>query len=307
MRRTALILASLGLIALLPTRWESPAHAGMRGIPKTTQIQLLRRGSGPKRALRYRFRAGQTVTLHMGMKMAMGMQLGSRRIPATSLPTMEMHMRIRVAQVSAAGNATLKFLLSGVTVKQDSHLPAGQIQALRQQMATLKGFSGTSVVSPRGKPLRSHFRVPPNVPAQSRQIIQNLQQQIKQLTAILPVQPVGVGARWRVRIPMHGPPISFVSELTYTLKAIRSTSVDVQVAVSGWAPPQAMQLPNMPAGASARIRSLSAHGAGTLKLFLTRPKSTGRLAATQSVESAIHMLGRNQVVKMNLTMSVRFR
>ena len=75
MRRTALILASLGLIALLPMVWESPASAGMRGIPKTTQIQLLHQGSGPKRALRYRFRAGQTVTLRMGMKMTMGMEL----------------------------------------------------------------------------------------------------------------------------------------------------------------------------------------------------------------------------------------
>jgi hypothetical protein len=192
-------------------------------------------------------------------------------------------------------------------VKKNTSLPAAAYQKLVQSMKAVRGFSGQSVVSPRGIALKSSYNVPSGLPRRSRQIVQSLQRQMKQLTAQLPARPVGVGARWRVDIPIQGPPLRMVSRLTYKLRALSRRTADVGVQVSGSAPPQKMQFPNLPAGAAARLKSLTSGGTGKMRLHFRQPKATGRLKITQSMETTFQIMGRTRDMKMNMQMIVRMR
>ena len=307
MKRMTLLAA--GLLLLIPagsSAVSAKVQAGRR-VPQKTTLVMLSTGSHPRRTLRYRFRKGQQVTMSVSMKMNLGMTLLGRQIPMQALPTMTMQLSLRVLGVSPGGNSTLSFVLSGITVKNDTALPAHQLRMLRAKMMPLKGFTGRTVITPRGEPLKITYKIPAAVTGQTRQIIQSLQQQMKQITAQLPAQPVGIGARWRVQIPVKGPPITFVNELTYQLVARQPGAAEMAVTVSGWAPPQAMVLPGMPASAGARLQSLTATGSGAMKIYLNQPKATGKMTLSQQVDAVLKLLGRSQPMGLNVSMKVHFR
>lgn len=305
-RSFALFVAVLCVVPLATPPVAQGGGRDPRPVPKDTQVTLIEAGGAPRRPLRYRFKAGDTVEMTMDMTMAMGIEFGGKVVPPQAMPTMRMVFEFAVRRVSPAGESTLAFLLKEVSLVGTSGFTPEQQKQILAVIGTVKGFQGTVVVTSRGVTKSVTYKTPPGMSPQAKQLIGNLSNQMKQLSTPFPVEPVGVGARWRVVIPIQGPPITLASQLEFQLVARGAAGPRLKVKISGWAPPQAMQLPELQ-GMSARLKSLSVTGSGEMELSLSRPASTATLTAKQSMESVFDVAGQPQSMKMNMDMKVGIR
>lgn len=299
------------LSALISAPLIAAPPAGATGrdslsVPKDTRVTLVSPGQGPRKQLRYRFRAGDAVTLTMDMSMKMGMEILGRVVPPQTMPTMRMEMGLRVARVTPGGESTLALVLNDVRLIGTAGFTAAQQQQLLAAIKPLKGFRATLVVTSRGVTKGMTYTVPPGVPAAAQQILQNLSHQMKQLSTPLPVEAVGVGATWRVVIPLKGPPITLATQLDFRLEAFTTDGVRLKVKVAGWAPSQPMGVPGM-RGVSAHLKSLQVTGSGRLALSFARPASSGRMSAKQIFEASFSMGAGSQAMKMLMDMDVEIR
>lgn len=304
------LLVAGGVALLAPPAGAGKRMVGVVGqrVPAKTEIRLLSSGAAPRRVIRYHFRAGTAVTWRMKMKTTMAMSLGSRQLIRTALPTSQTFMATRVRSVDARRRASVEVRVTRVAVQPSGGVAPAQMALFKRTLQGLVGFRGTSLVTPRGVVERARFHYPAGMTAQSRQIVQGLEQQMRQLTTQLPAQPVGVGARWRVRIPIKGPPMRFVSVLTYRLLRRTRDSVQVALSLTGFAPPQRIAYPGKAiAGMRLWLRNMTAHGKGRMTFSLDRPAVSGSLTAAQEMDSELRMAVLRRPMKLKTRIEVQFR
>lgn len=272
-------------------------------VPANTSVTLIHAGSAPRAPLRYRYRAGDSVEMRMDMTMSMGMELGGRVIPPQTMPTMRMTVGLTVRKVSPQGESTIDLLIKDIGLVGTAGFTPAQQQQFTSALGPLKGFRGSLVVSDRGVTKGMTYQTTAGMNAGAQQILQNLSSQMKQLSTPLPKEAVGVGAKWRVIIPMHGPPITMASRIVFHLKALTPAGPSLAMTVDGWAPSQTLAIPGM-GRVSARLKALEVAGQGQLTLSLKRPAANGRMTAKQTMDAEIPVAGQSHSMKMLMEVKV---
>ena len=110
--------------------------------------------------------------------------------------------------------------------------------------------------------------------------IRQLESQAAQLGPTLPVEAVGVGARWEFESTQRSGGLSFPIVTTVTLDEVTATSISYRTTISGTLEDGELALDGLPEGTTATLEASEITGSGTGTLALDRPAYTWRSQAS---------------------------
>jgi hypothetical protein len=297
--------SSVGAASQDSNRLTAPQEGGgsapeVDGGAETT-VKLLDPGAEPRTALRYRFQANRTDKMIMEMSTAVAMEVGDQKQPDTQMPATRMTMTIDSREVSPEGDLHYAFELEQIEVLPDSGANPAVVQAMQAQVSKMLGLSGSATVTSRGFARDTEVKLPPGIDPQARQIMDNMKQSLNQMSAPLPEEPVGLGARWQVTVPLDTPMVKLTQIATYTLSEVQGDKVKLDVAIKQSAPPQEVETPGTAPGVTVSLESLDTSGTGTTELPMTNvvPTSNVNLTTTSVV------LANNQRIKTTMRVEMK--
>lgn len=270
------------------------------GGAKTT-VKLLDPGAEPRTALRYKFQANRTEKMVIEMSMAMAMEIGGQKQPETQVPTTRMTMTIDSKEVSPEGDLHYEFELLQVDVLPKPGANPMMVNAMKQQMSNMQGLSGSGTVTSRGFYRDVEIKPPPGIDPQIRQSIDQMKQSMSQMSAPLPAEPVGRGARWQVTMPMEMPGMKLTQIATYTLSEIQGDKAKLDVTIKQSAPPQEIDTPGADPGMKVFLESLKSSGKGTVELQMTSLVPTSNI----NITSTTVVSANNQKIKTTAKIGIK--
>ncbi|MHC4808164.1 MAG: DUF6263 family protein, partial [Planctomycetota bacterium] len=264
-------------------------------------VKLLDPGAQPRTALRYKFQANRTEKIVMEMSMTMAMEIGDQKRPETQMPPTRTTMTIDSKEVSPEGDLHYEYELKQVEVLASPGAKPAMVNAMKQQMSSMQGLSGSATVTSRGFTKDSEIKLPPGIDPQIRQFMDNTKQSMNQMSAPLPEEPVGRGARWQVTMPMETPAMKFTQIATYTLSEIQGDKVKLDITIKQSAPPQEIEPPGAAPGVKMSLESFNSSGTGTVELQMTNlvPTSNMNLTTTNVVSA------NNQRIKTTMRTEIK--
>ena len=177
-------------------------------------------------------------------------------------PAIQITIGSEVTEVDDQGDTiTTRFSYAGADILDDGTLDPQTAQAMREGLSVLDQLSGTATINSRGESVSSDFDIPDDLDPTSRQLLEQVSQQVETLTVPLPAEEVGVGAIWRAETTSSLGGIDTLLQVTYELKELDGTRYDLAVGYEQTAPPQEA---DFPAEAVATVEEYLVTGAGEL-------------------------------------------
>lgn len=292
-------IPALSLAQDKPATQPVPAEVA----PQRPIVTLLDPGQAEaRRELRFAPAAGAVETMIMRMKMGMSMSVGGQEMPASSLPAQEMTARITVDKVDENGDIHYSMEFVDAKVIADDQTPPPMKAVMDAAMSKLVGIHGNAHVSSRGITLGGKIDGGDNMDAQSRQLLESMNQSLQQLSSPVPEEAVGVGAKWQVVLnPRLG---GFTQTVTtvYTLTALSAESAKIDIAMSQTAAEQALESASLPPGTKATIKSVNGSGTGSLEIAFSRITPAAS-AMTTKTDVAMTIGAEGQVSEMKQTVT----
>lgn len=275
------------------------AEAPKAPEPMPPTVKVVDAGAAPKKALRYRFKAGVTEYVEMDMKMAMSMSMGGRAAPKTDLPTVRTIMKVESKEVTPEGDLRCTFDAEKVDVLKDVTIDPKMRGALEHELAGIVGMHGKARISSRGVASETDFELPPQASPRLKSQMDSMRDAIRQMYVPFPEEEVGKGAKWQVtsRVPLSGALMD--TKMLYTLTKLENdgVSADVETTLSAQ-PNQPMQVAALPPGATATLESLSGKGSGKVAPSFVHLASNG--SNKLSMESTFSVAMRGEKVQMTM-------
>jgi hypothetical protein len=244
----------------IPTATAKPITTLNRTIAKTSPLtlQLLDAGTQPRRELKFTPapNSKQTLTMEMGMNMEMAMD-GRSIAPPTKLPKTVMKPN---------GNIHYDFVYADASVVADTQSPKELISAMQKSMKTLVGLKGSAIMTSRGTNVSQKLVLPPNMATDVKQFMNQLNNSLDRISTLLPVEAVGIGAKWTTNVPLEVAGMKLNQKIDYEVLALNAEGATIQTKVSQSAPPQNMQIPGVPKDVKIRLNSLTSQGEGKMTL-----------------------------------------
>ncbi|KAM3102955.1 DUF6263 family protein [Phormidesmis sp. 146-12] len=269
----SLLMLTIGLGAkpFIPAVSAKPNTIAQAAKPTVTppKIELLTPGAQPQQPLRFKPIVNQKETATMTLNMDMKMSFGGNSIPS-KLPSTVMKMETVVTKVDANGDIHYSFRYTDVDLMDNASLPPAVIKQLREQMKRMVGLSGSFVVNDRGQTKSGNFVIPPGIDSRTRQMLEQMSQSLDQFSSPLPDVAVGVGAQWRVAMPMTLNGVAVNQTANYELVSLKDGVATLKVALVQQANPQKLMTPGMPKGVEMTLKSLNSTGQGQTMLRLDR-------------------------------------
>jgi len=265
-------------------------------------VKLLDAGAQPRKALRYKFQAGQSETMVMVMNTSMAMEMGDQKRPETKIPTTQMTMTLESKEVSPQGHLRYEFKMDKADVLDDPGANPMMVNAMKQSMNSLVGMSGWATVTPRGFTTDAEIKMPDGIDPVTEQAMDSTKQSMTQMSAPLPAEPVGKGARWQVSMPLETNGMKIVQTATYELLEVQGDKVKFDVEITQSAESQEMNMPGTPPGTKISLESLTTSGKGTVELQMTDlvPTSNVNMTTTNVVSA------NNQKIKTTMKIGMKF-
>ncbi len=264
-------------------------------------VELLDPGAEPRSALRYKFRAGRSETMVTVTEMSMTMEMTGQKAPESKMPPSQMTMTIDSKEVSPKGDLRYEFKLEKAEVLTDPNANPMMVAGMKQSLSNMVGMNGWATVTPRGFTTDAEIRMPPGADPMSERAMGNMRQSMKQMSAPLPDEPVGRGARWRVTMPLETNGMKITQTATYELLEIQGDVAKLNVAIEQFAEQEQINAPGAQSGTKTSLESLTSSGEGTVKLRTTDMVPTANInLTTTNVVSA-----NNRKMKTTMKMAMK--
>jgi hypothetical protein len=291
----ALVLAVVVVFAQAACERDKHVSATATNAPV---IKLTAAGSGPKQALRFTAKAGMKKVLVLAMDMGMTITVGG--MPRTQqVPTIKMSMDIVVASVAANGDIRYDFKLRESEVVTDD--PNDPVAAsVKQALSGMTGLGGSAVVTNRGFTQKVDVNVPAGANAQVVQFVDSLKQSIGQMSAPLPEEPVGVGAKWETTIKLQQNGLELQQVGTNELVALDGNTITLDLGVKQTAAPQTIEKD----GTKVELKSYTGSGGGHTTIDLTQlvpSKAEVSMKADMQMGAGDQDLGMSLDLKIGIT------
>lgn len=275
-------MLTLALALAAGCRDDKPTPAAT-GRPVVT---LLDPGAEPRRMLRYRLTPGAEETMVMRTNMTIETKTNDIPAPVVEYPTVAMSLRLRVLDANAPDQARYEFSLESVAVDDAPGREPELVATLRQHFQDLAGMTGSASIDARGfnwNARMEHPRGRDTTPA-IRQMIDSAAQGMERMSAPLPEEPVGQGARWELRQTIEQNGVTLQQRTLFELRELDGQRGVLATQITQRADRQPMSITGMPAGA-AELLSLDSTGSGRLHFDLDRlaPRSTLTIRSDYSV------------------------
>lgn len=226
-----------------------------------SQVKLLSAGAEPRKALRLHPKPGDKQTLTMTIKMGIAMKMGATENPPASMPPITMTMETTVKEV--AGDITYDMLLKNAAVRDDPGAQPQMAAAMKAVVGNMKEISATVTISDRGVKKDTQMNVAAGTDPQAAQVIDQVKQSFASISAPLPEEEVGPGARWELRTPLKSQGMNIDQTATYELVSLEGDVLTARSTVTQRAANQKIQSPAMP-GMKIDMTQMNGQGSGTL-------------------------------------------
>lgn len=271
----------------------------------TTQVKLLQAGAEPRKVLRLAPKVGDTQTMALTMKMGMEMKMAEMEMPAMKIPPMHMDMNVKIKEVSDAGDITYELSMGDAKMDDDPDASPEIAKAMEAAMAGLKDMSGTVKLSNRGIALDLDWKTPNGANAQVQQTIDQMKDSMSHLTAPLPEDAVGVGAKWESTGTVKSQGMSLKQTATYELLSLEGDRVTIKTAITQSAANQKISNPSMP-GLKVDVSKMTSKGSGKTTLDLSRilPQE-GTMDLKTEMAMGIAVGGEKQTMTMKMDIGLQ--
>jgi hypothetical protein len=242
----------------------APATAGA-GQAKTSssgaaQVKLLGAGADPKKVLRIHPTAGDKQTLTMSLKMGMEMQMGEGQGMPMKMPGMKVVMDSTTGAISPAGEISYETVITDASLSDEADVMPQVAQAMKTAIEGLKGSTGSGVMTDRGVIKDVTMKVPEGADPQLRQTMDQMKESFSKAGIQLPEEPVGIGAKWEVKMPVKSQGLTISQTATYELVSLEGDRLTARCALTQTAAKQKFSSPAMP---NVKIDLVKMEGKGT--------------------------------------------
>lgn len=265
---------------------DAAAHAD-----EEAKIVLVDAGAEPRRVLRYAY--GKRVeTARVDMKIGRSQSELSQAGPLAMLPTIRSLVTYTPVSVDADGTLTQRRKITHVEVLKDVTVPPNALDELSKGAAKLEGVETTSALTARGM-------------AKSTTPEDDGSWALRDMSAPLPEEAVGVGAKWELRSATRDAGgLTYVTE-AYVAREMSANQVVVDIEIQAHSPPRSIPPPrNAPAGVEIHLDSAEQRGKGTMTFWLDRMAPMTSLTTTTTTILTVRSGGGEQKVQTTESMTV---
>jgi len=236
----------------------------------------------------------------MTMKMKMDMPLPPAKpggAPPTmpQIPAITIPMDVTVQSIAANGDITFESVMGDAGFKEEPGTPPEVAQALKTQLAGLKGLSSTGVMSNRGVSKKLDIKAPPNVDPQTRHMMDQIKEGTGNMNTPFPEEPVGVGAKWEMKKVTKIETASLEQTGTYELVSVEGDHLSTKFSGGFNSTSPAGQAP-------AAAGQVSGNMSGTANLDLSK-----LVGSAANMDMHMEMPMGKQSMKMDMNMSIEAR
>lgn len=301
------LLAPLSVFTALAIAQDPTPSGGVpiqaEAAPKAPVITLLEAGAAERKVLRYQYADGRDETMKTRQKISMVMEMSGMTMPQ-ELPATIVSTRARVGEVAADGSAKIETEITAFDLEAAGADPM-TVDAMRQGMAGAVGMRTTHTQDTRGRTSNFKSTLPENADPELRQQLEGITQSMEQVSAPFPEEALGVGGRWSVAIGIEqgGMKIDQVSEYE-VLEFVGDDEVVLKVTIKQSAKPQTIEIPQLPDGATAKLKKMESTGEGTMRVNLRRLAPKSEIKLQMALELDIDMMGSNLDLKQSMRMEL---
>ena len=265
-----------------------------------SQVKLLEAGAEPRKVLRLHPKPDDQQTLTLAIKLGINLKMGEALDRKMKVPEMTMTMNVTVKSVSAAGDINYEILMGDGAVAEDQEVMPQISEGMKAALANIKGLSSTGTMSNRGLNKALDVKAPENADPQTRQAVEQIKQALVNIATPLPAEPVGMGAKWEVKMTLQSQGVKMDQTVIYELTSSDEESLTTKNTITQSAPKQKVQSPAMPA-LKFDLGKMDGHGTGetTLELSKLMPQ-----AATANIQSDMMMEMNAEGQKQTVTMKI---
>lgn len=251
---------------------QPAATPPLRLILQPPQLTLISPGTGDLQPRRLKLAVGQSQAIRMTMDVKAFLKIADQSPTPMPVPKTTIQLDSLVDEVLANGDVSYHVTYNKISVDPIQGMDPAMAAGMRQVFEGIEGLRINMVSDDRGS-VRSLEIVPPaKMDAQLRLILEQLSQQftqsMNQMSVLLPIEPIGVGARWQVKSAMEVSGIKFEQTVTYTLNEIQGDRLKVAADLSQTAPEQEIQAAGAP---GVKLKRLTTTGNGQMEIPLDRP------------------------------------
>lgn len=276
MMGTRIRLAAVLCLALAPgiraqTPAPAPAPAGIQPAPAV--VTVLSTGTGEKRAVRYKVAPGAQDRIELTMKATLSVDVPDAGPQTMDAPPVKMAMDIDVTGVAANGDIALTMAIVSASMEGSD---AGVLDMLKDLTASL-------VMTDRGMVKSMTMDESKLVDPVMKQVLTSMG--FERLSAPLPAEPVGLGAKWEVAQAMDANGMRVDQKTVFEVVAMDAGSTTFALSMTQTAPPQRIAPPSMPGDVNVNLISMSGEGSGRMAL----PDGSVALVGDMVIKSKVVM------------------
>lgn len=289
--RAAGLFVVCHLLAWPASAQTTPPALGIASDPPV--VKILSTGEGAKRPLRYRLAKGAKETIELTMDMAISMEVPGVGPQSVDAPPMKMSMDVTVDDITANGDFVLSMTIATASM-EGGPLPAGALDGL-------KGLSAVMTMTDRGLIRSVKFDESKIGDPAMMQLLQSTG--FDRLSAPLPEEPIGAGAKWEVTQQVKANGVSMEQRSTYEVLEMARGGATLGVTIAQTAGAQTMSPPGMPPEIQATVVDMKGAGKGRLTLSDGSMTLYGDMAMHSDVTMDITMGGQSQ--RMPITTEIK--
>jgi hypothetical protein len=245
--------------------------------PEPAVVELLDPGAEPRRAARIQLTQGESVTSTLTVDLAIEQDIGGtpQRLDA---PPLDQVVTSSVVSVDDEG-AVVELVIDDASYRREgSGLTDAQADELDAQVSSLAGTTTVARISPLAESEVQSFEVPDGVDDTMAATVEQVGTDAGGLSLVLPTEPIGVGARWRVTTTRTIGGLEQTTVATFELTSFDGDVLTYDATLEATADEQEI------AGARLLTSTTSGTGTGTVRLTSLLAEQEVRGTSEQRLE-----------------------
>jgi len=228
-------------------------------------------------------------------------------MPAMKMPAMTFTVDSTVKEVAAeGGDITYEMVVGAGSVADEPGAIPQVTEMMKTVMGTMKGITGTGIMSSRGINKNVDFKTPAGADPQARQMVDQMKQGIMDLPVPLPEEAIGKGAKWEFKRPITAQGISMDQAFDFELVSVNGDQFTVTATLKQTAAKQKIESPAMP-GAKIDLNRMTGKGKGEITSDLTQLFPTkGNMDMHSEMFMGVNAGAQQQALNMSMDVSFGF-
>jgi hypothetical protein len=251
-----------------PGAKEAPLSAEQLSTAEPPSIQLVEPGKEPRRTLRRSVPPGFEQKLSFTTKIAVKALFQGVLGGSVDYPIATYEMSVKAEGTVPGESTTVLFTVNKVSFADLSTTPERQRDEWKKAATLVQGATGSYTFGARGWIENVKVELRSRTSRKARQMADDLEWSLQQLSMPLPEEPVGEGAKWTVKNGLKQGGVQVDQLATVELVTIEGPRVDVKMGIEQAATPQDYTQPGG-FGEALELKSLTATGSGEATWNLT--------------------------------------